>query len=655
VAATSAIPEPSATPSTSLVRQTCLIKATPQPPDIEMKKPPAFTYESKAAAPHVIQNVFKGILDMVVPHLTISDLLAISPELRKEAVDHCRTHQVPTPVTALSANACTSNTIPPLQVEHATPLWELRVTLNGVHSELGLLDEGFEIVVIHKNVWRKTNAPWNQEIWMRMQTANRGAQDMGRCIEMLEIDVEGIKTWTHVYIVPDAPYRLLLGRPWQQLIRLLKNETKDVVTVTICDPLNSANIWTCQTLPRPWPQPGMFTTATSAAFCTLSSIVTLPESNFQAATSLYTMLPSRTPISRLSNSPTCNALLQDSFTIDPICHVLAYKKVANRVKPVATTMPAHAQIIQCFPEDPLLSLLPLSQTPPEFQPGVQLTKEQMSELGIFQNDFLWDEEKKLAAQVLMKNKSALAWDEREKGQFRDDYFPPIVIPTIEHTTWVHRQPPIPPGICDEVISLIKSKIASGVYKASNSSYQSRWFCVAKKNSSVRIVHDLQPLNAVTIKDAATLPYVELFTEQSAGRSIYTMMDLFVCFDHHTLSDESHDLMTFQTPLGTFRLTVLPQGWMDSPTVFHNNMAFILQHEIDIAPNFQDDINILGPRTRYETSNNGYETIPNNLGTRRFVWEHCLDVDRVLHHLKHAGATISAKKLYLCVLEVIVVG
>ena len=110
----------------------------------------------------------------------------------------------------------------------------------------------------------------------------------------------------------------------------------------------------------------------------------------------------------------------------------------------------------------------------------------------------------------------LAWDESEKGRFRDDYFKPVVIPTIEHTPWVHRQPPIPPGIPDDVIKLIKSKIASGVYKPSNSSYQSRWFCVAKKNGSIRIIHDLQPLNAVTIKDAATLPYVEHFAEQSAA-------------------------------------------------------------------------------------------------------------------------------------------
>ncbi|KAG2086954.1 uncharacterized protein F5147DRAFT_559449, partial [Suillus discolor] len=100
----------------------------------------------------------------------------------------------------------------------------------------GLLDEGSEIVVIREDIWRKTNAPWNQEIHMRMQTANGGAQEMGRCIEMLEIDVDGIKTWAHAYVVPDAPYWLLLGRSWQRLMQLSKNETQDEVLVTISDP-----------------------------------------------------------------------------------------------------------------------------------------------------------------------------------------------------------------------------------------------------------------------------------------------------------------------------------------------------------------------------------------------------------------------------------
>ena len=134
-----------------------------------------------------------------------------------------------------------------------------------------------------------------------------------------------------------------------------------------------------------------------------------------------------------------------------------------------------------------------------------------------------------------------------------------------------------------------------------------------------------------------------------------MMDLFIGYDHHALADESHDLTTFQTPLGTLCLTVLPQGWTDSPAVFQNDVAFILQHNIDIVPNFQDDINVLGPCTCYEQPDGSYEAISENPNICCFIWEHCNDINHILHRLKHAGAMVSAKKLFACHSEVIVIG
>ncbi|KAF9011660.1 hypothetical protein BDZ89DRAFT_901289, partial [Hymenopellis radicata] len=85
------------------------------------------------------------------------------------------------------------------------------------------------------------------------------------------------------------------------------------------------------------------------------------------------------------------------------------------------------------------------------------------------------------------------------------------------------------------------------------------------------------------------------------------------------------------------------------------IAFILQHETEIAPNFIDDINVLGPRTYYRRPDGTYETHPENEQVRKFVWVHLLDVHRILHRLKHAGTTVSAKKLRVGVPDVIVLG
>jgi hypothetical protein len=59
--------------------------------------------------------------------------------------------------------------------------------------------------------------------------------------------------------------------------------------------------------------------------------------------------------------------------------------------------------------------------------------------------------------------------------------------------------------------------------------------------------------------------------------------------------------------------------------------------------------------RYETEEGGYETIPDNSDIRQFIWEHLCDVHHVLHCLRCAGATVSAKKLFIAVPEVIILG
>jgi hypothetical protein len=271
-------------------------------------------------------------------------------------------------------------------------------------------------------------------------------------------------------------------------------------------------------------------------------------------------------------------------------------------------------------------------------------------------DFLWPNELKLAQHILKLNKKALAWTEAERGRFCDEYFSPVKIPTIAHTPWVHKNIPIPTGILDDVIDLFKKKIAAGVYEPSDASYCSRWFCVPKKNGKLRIVHDLQPLNAITIRNAAVPPFVDQFVEGMAACVCYSMLDLFVGYDHRALDISSRDLTTFQTLLGAYRCIVLPQGSTNAVAIFHGDVTFLLEPEIPhVAKPFLDDTAIKGLASRYETLEGGYETIPDNKGIWRFIWEHLNDVHRVIHCLGHAGATISAPKLFLAVPEVLILG
>ncbi|KAA1468289.1 hypothetical protein DENSPDRAFT_750516, partial [Dentipellis sp. KUC8613] len=77
---------------------------------------------------------------------------------------------------------------------------------------------------------------------------------------------------------------------------------------------------------------------------------------------------------------------------------------------------------------------------------------------------LWPEEEKLFMNVMCLNEDALAFEETDRGTFKESYFSPYIIPTVPHVPWAYKNIPIPPGIKDKVIELLKEKIKAGVYE-----------------------------------------------------------------------------------------------------------------------------------------------------------------------------------------------
>jgi len=319
----------------------------------------------------------------------------------------------------------------------------------------------------------------------------------------------------------------------------------------------------------------------------------------------------------------------------------AYKKVANRTKPVATTLPEEFRIKRKIPVDPLLDFPELPSKAPPFTPGVRYTQDRKDAMKINQDGFLTQDEEDLVHWIILENELAFAWDDTEKGKFSNEYFEPIVFPTVEHVPWVLRNIPIARGSYDKVITAIRDKIKSGIYETSNSSYRSRLFAVLKKDGkSIRLVHDLQPLNQVSIKDSVVPPTIEPYAESFGARSIYTVFDLFVGFDQRELAVQSRDLTTFQTTLGTFRLTSIPMGYTNSMQIFHGDATFILQDEIpEVTIPFIDEIPTKGPPTRFELEDGTYETMSNDPNIQKIVNVHLKGVTRTTNELRKCIALI----------------
>jgi len=83
----------------------------------------------------------------------------------------------------------------------------------GQHRELGLLDEGSEIVIVLEDLCDELGLEVNRKQRLTIQIANRGKKEMQGCVKYLELEVGGVKTYAHTFVVQLALYWLLLGRP----------------------------------------------------------------------------------------------------------------------------------------------------------------------------------------------------------------------------------------------------------------------------------------------------------------------------------------------------------------------------------------------------------------------------------------------------------
>ena len=335
-----------------------------------------------------------------------------------------------------------------------------------------------------------------------------------------------------------------------------------------------------------------------------------------------------------------------------------YKPVDKKVRPHLGDSPEHLRIERFEVGDPLEGAAPLPLDPGVWVPEGRYTQERRDDLHKKHQDMeMSDAERGILDWMVTKCNKAFAWEETERGSFRTDAFPPVKIATTAHTPWRLRNRPIPPGLHDKVCKMIKAKLDAGVYEPSNSSYSSRWFCVLKKDGeSLRLVHALEPLNAVTIAHSGIPPATEDLAARFAGRAVGGTLDLYVGYDERLLDPKSRDLTTFQTPFGALRLVTLPMGWTNSVPIFHDDVTFILRPEMpgNVCV-YIDDVGVGGPKTRYEDGKGGYEMMPGNSQVRRFMWEYFEILYRVLLRMQFYGGTFSGKKSVLVANEFTIVG
>ncbi|GBG85279.1 hypothetical protein CBR_g39847 [Chara braunii] len=236
----------------------------------------------------------------------------------------------------------------------------------------------------------------------------------------------------------------------------------------------------------------------------------------------------------------------------------------------------------------------------------------------------------------------------KKGRLDAKLIPPVRSHTVEHECWNDKGSSYEFGIAGEVTDLLRAKMDSFVAEPTTSLYANRWFVFRKPNKTLRWIQDLQKLNAVTIRDAGSLPQADLLAQSRSGRSIYSLIDLYSGYDQLPLDVRDRPYTAMHTSVEQLQMQVTPIGFTNAVAEAQRRMLAVAG---DMFPEkcepYIDENPIKGAQEKDET-----EVQP---GIRRFVWDHLQDIKDLLRRFLVYNITASGPTSILPVPEVTILG
>ncbi|KZV86747.1 hypothetical protein EXIGLDRAFT_575788, partial [Exidia glandulosa HHB12029] len=101
----------------------------------------------------------------------------------------------------------------------------------------GIIDNGSQIVVISQRFWEAVRQPLDNKLKTSMTAANGSTgSTMGVCVN-LPVNIAGITFYVQAHVVEEAPFSLLLGRPFLVLAAAEEVNRRDGSSIlTLSDP-----------------------------------------------------------------------------------------------------------------------------------------------------------------------------------------------------------------------------------------------------------------------------------------------------------------------------------------------------------------------------------------------------------------------------------
>jgi hypothetical protein len=209
---------------------------------------PQYRYHATVEDPTMTTTLLNRALDATI-QTTPRELLAASPDLRKQLKELVVTKRISVDSVLLTEGLPIQSAESFLQENrsryedgpnvavHSLPLRVIFAEFdNGVHPEC-ILDSGAQIIAMRKDIWQRLDLPLQCEKVMVMESANNTKNPTLGLVQNVRAIFGPIVLTLQVQVVEDAPFEVLLGRPFFALANCVtEDSTNGEMYITLRDP-----------------------------------------------------------------------------------------------------------------------------------------------------------------------------------------------------------------------------------------------------------------------------------------------------------------------------------------------------------------------------------------------------------------------------------
>ena len=195
---------------------------TAQAGDKASRPEPQFRYITPIEDPTLVKKIADQSLETAIT-ISTRELLSVAPEIRRHIKDQLVTKRISASAMNVSelleddedsrvlvANVNDENLV---VANHTEELRVIDIEIHGV-KVVATIDDGSQIVSIREDMWEKFGLPIRSDKTMVMESANKTKNETMGLLQDLKITIGGYDFYLQVQVVREAPYEMLLGRPF---------------------------------------------------------------------------------------------------------------------------------------------------------------------------------------------------------------------------------------------------------------------------------------------------------------------------------------------------------------------------------------------------------------------------------------------------------